>query len=203
VTLDDPIRFEEPLLSCRSSPLATEVKKLLVARCTVQHAVELVRAWHRTLPRVQDGPWMYAFRAECDDRTYAVALWNNPSARTLPGHWVELRRMAVSTDAPRNTASMMLGAMVRWLRKFRACHERCISYADADEHTGSIYKAANWTATHTTARRQRDRSTSRPSGRLYRWSINGAERDSSPKVRWEITLRGPADEAARAIIGRG
>ena len=48
-----------------------------------------------------------------DGVTYAVALWHNPSARTLPGHWLELRRMACAPDAPHCTASRFLAEMTK------------------------------------------------------------------------------------------
>jgi hypothetical protein len=80
----------------------------------------------------------------------------------------------------------MLGQMRRDIaRRFPDC-PHLISYQDEDVHTGTIYKAAGWTAEHYTAPRQRDRTTTRPGGRTYRTSINGTAPDTAGKVRWGI-----------------
>lgn len=171
----------------RSAPRV--VKDLTFAPCPRPHAVRLCRAWHSRLPNTQWGPWQFAFHAECGGESYAVALWNNPSARTLPGHWLELRRMAVAPDAPNHTASAFLGWMARYFRKNHPERERMISYQDTEVHKGTIYKAAGWTVAHTSAPRVRDRSGNRVgTSRLYRHSINGCAPDASAKVRWEKAL---------------
>jgi len=124
-----------------------------------------------------------------EDVTFAVALWNNPSARTLPQHWLELRRMACSEDAPRNTASRFLALMVQWFRDNRPEAEKCISYQDTAVHKGTIYKAAGWTAGFVSKARQRDRSKNRlGTKRAYRSDMNGKEPSASEKVRWEKLL---------------
>jgi hypothetical protein len=163
---------------------------LIFERCPKRHAVVLVRAWHSRLPNVQDGPWQYAFHARRGDVTYAVALWNTPSGRCLPQHWLELRRMACSPDSPKNTASRFLGWMVRWFRKECPERERVISYQDTVVHLGTIYKAAGWINTWISKPRIRDRSGNRVGTyRKYRWNINGLAPDASAKIRWEKALR--------------
>lgn len=186
---DDIDRFAFPLFDIRSglSP-PDKASQLTVEPCPIAHARLLNERWHSRLPRTQPSPWQYAFRSHFDGVTYAVALWHNPSARTLPAHWLELRRLAVAPDAPHCTASHMLGAMARWFRANTPERERLISYQDEDVHTGTIYKAAGWEPVYRSAGRVRDRSTTRPSGRHYRWNHNGDVVDSAPKTRWELRL---------------
>lgn len=180
LTVKDPYTIPENL---RARHLALEV-------CSKSHAVSLVRLWHSRLPVVQNAPWKYAFKMSLDGVTFAVALWNNPSARMLPGHWIELRRMACAADAPKYTASRFLSLMVKWFNNNAPEHEKCISYQDTAVHLGTIYKAANWTAEYTSKARIRDRSKSRVgTNRLYRSNINGVIVDSSPKVRWSCLLK--------------
>ena len=83
---------------------------------------------------------------------------------------------------------MMLGRMRRHIRAHRPDIVHLISYQDEDVHTGTIYRAAGWSIEHRTERRQRDRTTSRPNGRMYRTSINGGDADAAAKIRWGIDL---------------
>jgi len=128
---------------------------------------------------------MAAYRAAFDGVTYAVALWNTPSARTLPPGLLELRRMAVAPDAPHCTASRFLNEMVKRIAVEFPHIERVISYQDMHVHTGTIYRAAGWQVEHVSKPRQRDRSGKRAgTQRMYRWNLNGDEPDAAAKARW-------------------
>lgn len=189
----DDVRVAYPLFqgvdggSNPTSPL--HARDLRFSRCPKIHAVRLVEKWHSRLPRTQRGPWQFAFRAEYEGITYAVALWNNPCTRSLPSHWLEMRRMACSPDAPRNTPSRFLMWMVRWFRKQLPERERCISYQDTAVHDGTIYRASGWSPIYVGNERVRDRSKPRVgTTRAYRVNLNGVDVDAAPKVRWEIVL---------------
>jgi hypothetical protein len=182
------MRLALPLLDQPVGLSLTRATQLIVGPCDVEHARALIKEWHSRLPVTQPGPWQFAFHAHFDAVTYAVALWNNPSARMLPSHWLELRRMAVAPDAPHCTASRFLGEMKRYFRVNHPERERLLSYQDIEVHSGTIYRAAGWVATSTSAYRVRDRSKPRPSGRMYRWNVNGAASDGAGKVRWETSL---------------
>jgi len=132
---------------------------------------------------------MAAYRAAYGGVTYAVALWNTPSARTLPSGLLELRRMAVADDAPHCTASRFLAEMAKRIRKEFPDYTKLISYQDVEVHSGTIYRAAGWTLEHTSKPRQRDRSGRRAgTGRMYRWNLNGVAPDGAPKARWARCL---------------
>lgn len=173
-----------------SNPVRSlQVSDLRFYPCPRPHAVRLVRAWHSRLPNVQAAPWQFAFSADHNGQTYAVALWNNPSARCISNHWLELRRLACSPEAPKNTASAFLQWMVRWFRRNHPERERCISYQDTAVHDGTIYKAAGWHKAYTSRPRIRDRSKPRiGTDRMYRANMNGTDTDASAKVRWERKL---------------
>ena len=157
--------------------------------CAFALAVECNGRWHSRLPHCQRGPWQYAFKAVARGRVYAIALWHNPSGRCLPHHWLELRRLACSDDAPRNTCSRFMAWMIRYFRRNCPERERCISYQDTAVHSGTIYRAAGWTAAYTSKPRLRDRSKPRKgTERMYRTNANGLSVDGSAKVRWEIQL---------------
>ena len=172
--------------------IALHCKELTFELCEKSHAVGLVRLWHSRLPGCQAGPWQYAFRAHKDDVTYAVALWNNPCTRSLPSHWLELRRMACAPDAPKNTPSRMIAWMVRYFQKNCPQREKVISYQDLDVHTGTIYKASGWVVEYVSKPRIRDRSKKRAgTGRMYRTNKNGSAPDAAGKARWAKKLDVP------------
>lgn len=179
----------DPLFCSNDIEPAKKARQLLFDVCPKLQAVNLVRLWHSRLPNTQLGPWQYSFMAYYNGVIYAVALWNNPSTRSLPGHWLELRRLACCPEAPRYTCSRFLGWMVRYFKKMCPEREKCISYQDLDVHTGTIYKAANWEIEYTSKPRTRDRSKNRVgTTRIYRNNKNGPKPDSAGKNRWSIKL---------------
>jgi hypothetical protein len=125
------------------------------------------------------------FAAQHENRLYAVAIWTRPIAanRMTDGlRLMELRRMAVCADAPKNTASRMIAWMTREIRKRRPEVIRLVSYQDVDAHEGTIYKASGWTA----ARRSSfvDWAThSKNPGRVTQ--------STGDKIRWEKQIRTP------------
>jgi hypothetical protein len=114
-------------------------------------AVKLNKQWHSRLPQYRMGcrPRQHAwvcYGAFYEHICYAIAIWSHPNSRPLDdGKTLELRRMAIAPDAPKNTASRMLRIM-RLLIKRYGMFMRLISYQDTDAHSGTIYKAAGWVA---------------------------------------------------------
>lgn len=106
---------------------------------------DLVRLWHSRLPSIRNSfDHAVCYAAEHDGKFYATAGWSHPVASGLPQTWLELRRFAIAPDSPKNTASRMLGWMVRDIAKRFTDAERVISYQDMDVHLGTIYRAAGW-----------------------------------------------------------
>ena len=143
-------------------------------------AIALNRLWHSRLPRLGRGSVNIQFpslAATHDGLIYAVAIWSNPVSRMLPQHdWLELRRLAIAPDAPRNTASRMLAVMTRLIRRRWPNVVRLISYQDTEAHTGGIYRAAGWqpivvpnSQTNWAASVSRPRPTSQSTAIKVRW----------------------------------
>lgn len=182
--LFEPEREQAP----RRFRCPTSVKELQLERVSAGEARRWIAAWHSRLPDTQRGPWMFAFVASYRGDRYGAALWHNPSARTLPQDWLELRRLAIAPDAPHCSASWMLGKMAKWLREMGSA-PRIISYQDVDVHRGTIYKAAGWHVGATSKPRERDRLGTRAgTTRSYRSDINGQAPATAGKVRWEREL---------------
>lgn len=159
-------------------------KGLRVEQIDFADAKLLNRLWHSRLPRLGTGfivnqPFL-CFAAEGSGGVaYAVAIWSNPVARNLPQDtWLELRRLAIAPEAPKNTASRILRVMAAIIRKRRPGVVRLVSYQDTEVHSGTIYRAAGWVATTVNKDGNWDRpNRSRP-----------AAQSTSPKQRWEKSL---------------
>jgi len=146
-------------------------------------ARQLNAAWHSRLSRfgtgfIENQPFL-CFGAQHLGTLYAVAIWSNPVARNLPQQTcLELRRLALAPDAPRHTASWMLGVMRRLIRIARPDIVRLVSYHDTEIHDGTIYRAAGWTPT-----------TINKDGNWTRIKRQRPPAQSlAPKQRWEKTL---------------
>ncbi len=123
----------------------TSALQLRFARTNEAVFVRLNEKWHSRLPKIGNSHFRVCFSAESGNEFYAVAAWSNPVARLLPQRtWLELRRFAISPEAPRFTASRMLGWMRREIKRTFPDVERLISYQDLEAHSGTIYKAAGW-----------------------------------------------------------
>jgi hypothetical protein len=181
----DGLRIVQPLFQAEGGgSIPTSALQLHLHRIDFEKAKELNRRWHSRLPRFGTGcvkrmPFL-CYGASFEDVLYAVAIWSNPAARLLPQKtWLELRRLAIAPDSPKNTGSRMLRIMAMLVRSERPELERLISYQDTEAHTGCIYRAAGWVMVDTTAS-------------CTDWNMPGRPRpesqSKSPKVRWEKVL---------------
>jgi len=166
-----------------SSP--TSPLELRFHTCAVSTARRLNRLWHSVLPKTVESNLTRTrrnayFAAECDGTFYAAAIWTDPIAYGLPADWLELRRFAIAPDAPKYTASRMLGWMVRQLRKKFPDVVKLISYQDCDRHAGTIYKAAGWKMG---VKSYEHRNRGLRSGRK-----RNMQQTTATKQRWELDL---------------
>lgn len=173
-----------------SGSTPTSALQLQVVKIDMRRAQELNRQWHSMLPRTDLGNLLcgntsIAYAAEFAGQFFAVAIWSQPIIRACcDGKTIELRRLAICSKAPKNTASRMLAVMRRLVvREFPAI-TRLISYLAVDVHCGTIYRAAGW-------RPVGDIVAARP----QRFSnINPNTRATAPlqttsrKQRWEINV---------------
>ena len=150
----------------------------------VDEAMRLNDIWHSVLPDTNKGNLLRnkhtAFYAvEFDGRYYGVGIWTSPiAANRLSFEAIELRRLAISDDAPKYTATRMLSMMRKSLKKKFPEIQRAISYQAVEHHAGTIYKADNWKPAAETPYV--------PWAKESRKRIDG--QTSSNKIRWEIFL---------------
>src|SRR5436190_1156809 len=93
--------------------IPTSALQLRFNRTNEDVFVRLNAKWHSRLPKIGNSHFRVCYAAEFSNQFYAVAAWSNPVARLLPQMtFLELRRFAISSGAPRFTASRMLA----WMR---------------------------------------------------------------------------------------
>lgn len=166
------VYWERDVVGLLEGLIPSVPSKMDLEKLSAQHACDLLSRWHSSLP---DLHWSnitrnrhYAcFGAKYRDNWFAVGLWSSPTSRALDtGSALELRRLAISLPSPRNTASWMIGKMVKSIKKDLPEIKRLVSYQDMGTHAGTIYAASGWEMGSKTAGRK----------------------GFTPKVRWEKAL---------------
>ena len=177
----DDVRVACPLFHAeRSGSIPTSALHLTILPIATIETVKLNRLWHSRLPEIGNAHMCFCYVAEHDGIYYAVAMWSPPVARAFNGRgYLELRRLAIANDAPKNTASRMIAIMTRLIRRERPETKRLISYQDTEVHDGTIYRAAGWTP-----------CVQSSSARI--WNMPNRYRKktqtAAPKIRWEKIL---------------
>lgn len=165
-------------------PALESPRELLIKECDAITASVFNSMYHSRLPHIHPSnitrnTHYVCFLAYKGSVNYAVAIWSTPVAANRfkdGGKLLELRRMAISPEAPFNTASWMLARMIRIIKKKFPDVVKLISYQDTEVHLGTIYKASNWVI----------------GGMVDYVSWNNRKRNKpqsqSAKVRWEYNL---------------
>lgn len=178
---DDSIRAVCPLfLGEGGGSTPTSSLQFHFGEISLDLAVKLVALWHSRLPSVSKSNMvrtkhLWCVGAEYGGTWYAAAIWTNPVARLLNDKpMLELRRLAISNDAPKNTASRMLAVMARLISQKYPEIRRLISYQDCDVHAGTIYLASGWSQVAVNKngnwnRPNRTRGTAQAPGKKIRW----------------------------------
>ena len=178
ITVVHPLFQEEGDGSIPISPLQLEILP-----CHVEKACELNRHWHSRLPRIEPNniyrsPPSVCYAAVYKNRFYATAIWSAPIAKALNGkNYIELRRMAISPNAPKNTASRMIKIMRKNIKKRFPEIVKLISYQDTEVHHGTIYAASGWEKVALSKGASWGRSRKR-----------NEDQTTADKIRWEYEL---------------
>ena len=147
-TLQDCSVIAYPLFYTENNISPTSPLQFEIIEIPIKRAVQLNRKWHSRLPKYETGMILKSkicFGAIYKGKYYSVAIWDNPSARMLPQYtWLELKRMAICSEAPKNTASRMISIMVKIIKHKLPDIKKLISYQDVETHCGTIYKASGW-----------------------------------------------------------
>ncbi|WP_051275799.1 XF1762 family protein [Desulfovirgula thermocuniculi] len=111
------------------------------------------------------------------DRLVGVLVFGRPSARLEDQrHTLELTRMVLLDECPRNSESRALALAVKWVRRNMPGIRRLIAYADPGRgHQGTVYRAAGWRLVGRTA-----------GGRWTRTGRSRRDAAAGPKLKFEL-----------------
>ena len=194
----ESIRVMHPLFQVgQGGSIPTSPLQLRLEQIDLRLAMQLNRLWHSVLPAthyagLKAGNHTVAYAAVCGRLIYAVAIWTDPVNRTLAnGTTIELRRLAIAPDAPRYTASRLLGVMCRLIRNKWPELLIAVSYQACAVHSGTIYKAAGWlNAAYSKFTPWKKRKTRTRDGVFqHKSSDRSPPQIESDKIRWERRLR--------------
>lgn len=150
---EDSIRVVHPLFQeVGDGAIPISSLQIEVQKCSVKLACVLNHKFHSRLPIVIQGNidrnrHKICFAFIFKNRYYGTALWSSPVAanRLKNGEkLLELRRLALADDCPKNTASRVIKVMIKEIKKEFPDIIELISYQDTESHLGTIYKASNW-----------------------------------------------------------
>lgn len=181
-----PVAF--PLFHGDESAPPASPRQFELVPLGAREACSLNALWHSRLPRL---PWSNVTRnrysacwgAHFSGRYYGVAIWSSPVAGPHAfdlDTTLELRRLAIAPGAPKFSATWMIAACIKQIRRRFPLVARLISYQDTEVHTGTIYRAAGWVPV-----------TMTKAGEIH-WNNGSRDRTeiqtSAAKVRWERAL---------------
>ena len=105
-----------------------------------------IQRWHYSKSsRSQQQKHVFKLVSKLDDTLVGVAIYGNPMGKSYNGsNTIELRRLCLIDETPRNSESFFIAKTLRWLAK-NTRYEQVVSFADPNHgHAGIIYKASNF-----------------------------------------------------------
>jgi hypothetical protein len=107
---------------------------------------DLIKHWHYSKSsRSMQQKHVFKLVSKTSNRLIGVAIYGNPMSRHYNKQdCLELRRLALIDDTPRNSESFFIGRTLKWLDK-NTKYSYIVSFADPNQgHEGTIYKASNF-----------------------------------------------------------
>jgi len=106
---------------------------------------DFIKSWHYSKSsRSQQQKHVFKL-VDTSDRLVGVAIYGNPMSKSYNGSkTIELRRLCLIDDTPKNTESWFISRTLKWLNK-NTDYTSVVSFADPNKgHQGTIYKASNF-----------------------------------------------------------
>lgn len=106
----------------------------------------LIERWHYShTARSQQQKHVFKLVSKRTNELVGVAIYGNPMSRHYnKNDTIELRRLVLIDDTPRNSESYFISRTLKWLDK-NTKYAMVVSFADPNHgHQGTIYKASNF-----------------------------------------------------------
>jgi hypothetical protein len=106
---------------------------------------DFIKTWHYSKSsRSQQQKHVFKL-VDQSNRLVGVAIYGNPMSRHYnSSETIELRRLCLIDDTPKNTESYFIAKTLKWLEK-NTSYTSVVSFADPNHgHSGTIYKASNF-----------------------------------------------------------
>lgn len=125
-----------------SSP--TPALHFYFTRCNFSDIRDIFQNFHYKKEHMGGGI-SFCFAIASGGTYFGGAVIGKPRHNNYGENTLDIRRLACIDNAPKNTESFFLGKIVWWLKENTDC-KKIISYSDLSHgHSGTIYKAANFT----------------------------------------------------------
>lgn len=104
-----------------------------------------IQRWHYSKSaRSQQQKHVFKLVDKSSNSLVGVAIYGNPMSKNSSKDFIELRRLCLIDDTPKNTESYFISKTLKWLTK-NTKYAGVISFADPNKgHEGIIYKASNF-----------------------------------------------------------
>lgn len=127
-----------------------KIKEYKVYLCDRSEITEFVEKWHYS-GSINGVLSTFCFKLMDGEKIIGAAIFGRVGMANVwkkyaksPNDLLELRRLCLVDEAPRNSESFFIGKMLRILRTFTT-YKTIISYADTNKgHIGTIYQATNF-----------------------------------------------------------
>lgn len=105
---------------------------------------DFIKIWHYSkTARSQQQKHVFKL-VDLADKLVGVAIYGKPMSRHYGADTIELRRLCLIDDTPKNTESWFISRTLKWLEK-NTSYTQVLSFADPNHgHQGTIYKASNF-----------------------------------------------------------
>ncbi len=159
-------------------------RELEVKEISHKMASQLNRLWHSRLPNIH---WSNIARnrkyvcygAFKGHEAFGVAIYSSPVNQKYDMETtLELRRLAIKPEAPKNTASRIISQTIKKINQKFETVTTIISYQDTEVHKGTIYAASNWEKKGLTKYNTWGKSRRR-----------NKDQATGDKIRWEYTIK--------------
>ena len=117
--------------------------KCKICLCEFKHIRHIFEEFHYKKGNIGGGISV-CFAMFIDDKLVGGSVLGKPRHQNKYKNCIDIRRMACTDNAPKNSESWFLGQIIKWI-KCNTNYDNVLSYSDMTvNHFGTIYRASNF-----------------------------------------------------------